>query len=183
MTALWSNLVDTLAQPVEAFRRMREEPMVLWGIVVALVSQYGFALGEEPGRLPASPAGVIAGLLTFGIAYFLIASVIHLVARALGGRGSLSAVMTAFGFASLPLVLNAPVFLLSQLLGTDVLFWLGMSAFSIWSLALDVLALREVYEVSTGKAVGILVLGAVAPVVALVVIAVVVGVFFAALLA
>lgn len=183
MTALWSNLVDTLAEPVQAFRRMREEPMLLWGVVVAFLSQFGLALRGESEQLPASPAGVFAGILGFVIAYFLIVGAMHYVARALGGRGNLPGAITALGFASLPAVLNAPVYLLTRFLGIDGLAGLGVLAFGLWSLVLDVIALREVYEVSTGKAVGILFLTPLAIIVAGVVLTLVFGVLFAALFA
>lgn len=181
MEKLWTNFVDTLGQPVQAFRRMREEPMVAWGIVVAVLSQLGSAVTRE-GTQEALPGGPVAEAVASTLAFLLVVAVVHYVARALGGRASLGAAVTALGFASLPELLNAPVYLLSVTVGAPALAAIGSTAFSVWSFVLDLLALRAVYEVSMGKAIGIVVLAIVAFLAASVLLAVVAGIVAAALL-
>jgi hypothetical protein len=96
--------------------------------------------------------GAFAGL-------FISGSLTHLFVWAFGGRKGYGNTMKAFAYGETPLLLFGWIPFVGMLL------W-------IWALVLNVIGIRQLHEISTGRAVGAVLLG----IVALVVIGVVVGV-------
>ena len=85
-----------------------------------------------------------------------------LVARIFRGQGSFSAVLSTQAFASTPSLLLAPVIALLNLGGAAVALTLlkyviGLM-FSIWTLVLQVIGIRESLALSTGQAVAVLII-------------------------
>src|SRR5690606_9029478 len=78
---------------------------------------------------------------------------IHVLARAVGGKGRFRSLFYAFAAFETPLVILASVFIASGILNFLVLF-LG-----IYSLALGVIATMAVHHLSTGRAILASVLG------------------------
>lgn len=185
MGKLWSYAVDTLVDPVQVFRKVREEPAVVWSIlVVCVVSLASFSIEPPWGAEPfAFTLGRATGQIVAELIYFLIyVALVHGAARLLGARGRFAAIFTAFGFAALPMLVNVPVYLLLESVRAAGAAQIGLYAFVIWSFVLSVLAIREVYEVSTGKAVGVIALAVLGPVAVIVLLMVVLGISLAGLL-
>lgn len=95
--------------------------------------------------------------------WFLLSGVFHLLAEFFGGQGRAIGVFIIAGMASLPLIFLIPVDLLLLLLGLKgftlniILFFSGLIVL-IWRLVLLTLGIREVHNVSTGRAVAVVLL-------------------------
>jgi hypothetical protein len=91
---------------------------------------------------------------------FISGSLIHLVVRAFGGRKGYGNTIKAFAYG------YTPVFLFGWIPFVGMLF-------PLWALVLNIIGIRRLHEISTGRAIGAVLLG----IVALVIIAVLIGVF------
>jgi hypothetical protein len=106
---------------------------------------------------------VIFALLAMGGAFaslFISGSLTHLFVRAFGGRKGYGNTMKAFAYGYTPLLLFGWI----PFVGT--LLW-------IWALVLNIIGIRQLHEISTGRAIGAVLLG----IVALVIIGVLIGLF------
>ena len=129
--------------------------------------------GELPPDMPAglqallaittSPWLAVAGALFFTPIFLTLwTGILMLVARIFRGQGSFSAVLSTQAFASTPSLLLAPVIALLNLGGAAVALTLlkyviGLT-FSIWTLVLQVIGIRESLALSTGQAVAVLII-------------------------
>jgi hypothetical protein len=95
---------------------------------------------------------VLYGLMTLVGAFgglFISGSWAHLFVRAFGGRKGYGNTIKAFAYG------NTPVFLFGWIPAVGGLFW-------IWALVLDIIGIRQLHEISTGRAVGAVLLSVVA---------------------
>jgi len=86
--------------------------------------------------------GAFAGL-------FISGSLTHLFVRAFGGRKGYGNTIKAFAYG------NTPLFLFGWIPFVGMLF-------SLWALVLNIIGIRQLHEISTGRAVGAVLLGIVA---------------------
>ncbi|MBC8520624.1 MAG: YIP1 family protein [Methanomicrobia archaeon] len=178
MTDLLENIFGTLFSPASTFRRMLEErtTVTIAAIIVliagicsgagsilmqnALMSLFAEFPGFEVVQL--SPAAsIILSVVSGFIGWVVIAGILHVVAKILGGKGVFTEMLVLMGFAALPNVFQAPIGLVVILSGglTGAFIALGLSGIlAIWILILDVLAIREAHKFSTGRAIATLVL-------------------------
>ena len=91
---------------------------------------------------------------------FISGSLTHLFVRAFGGRKGYRNTIKAFAYG------NTPLFLFGWIPFVGMLF-------PLWALVLNVIGIRQLHEISTGRAVGAVLLG----IVALVIIAVLIALF------
>jgi hypothetical protein len=91
---------------------------------------------------------------------FITGSWAHLFVRAFGGRKGYGNTIKAFAYG------NTPLFLFGWIPFVGMLLW-------IWALVLNIMGIRQLHDISTGRAVGAVLLS----VVALVVIGVLIGLF------
>jgi hypothetical protein len=140
--------------------------------LVNLTNPAPAGLGADPNALGADvPSGMVAALNFIRSPLFaLVAAVLSpvlllfltgiyfLLGRLFGGTGSFSALFSTLAFASVPNLLFAPLSALLNLgglsLGINLLRILLNFAFSIWVLVLQVLGVRESLHLSTGRAIG-----------------------------
>lgn len=109
-------------------------------------------LGAATPPASAITFGIVLGALVLGpIGLFFKAGALGLSAGFFGGRGDGRRLLPAFALTYAPALLNTPVGLL---VGTslDNLATVLSLAILVWRLVLDVIAIREVYSVSTGRA-------------------------------
>jgi len=178
MTDLLENIFGTLFSPASTFRRMLEErTTVTIAAIIVLIACICSGAGsilmqnavmslfaEFPGFevVPLSPAASIILSVVIGfIGWVVVAGVLHVVAKILGGKGVFTEMLVLMGFATLPNVFQAPIGLVAVLSGglTGAFISLGLSGIlAIWILILDVLAIREAHKFSTGRAIATLVL-------------------------
>jgi len=106
---------------------------------------------------------VIFALLAVGGAFaslFISGSLTHLFVRAFGGRKGYGNTMKAFAYG------NTPLFLFGWIPFVGMLF-------PLWAWILNIIGIRQLHEISTGRAIGAVLLS----IVALVIIGVLIGLF------
>jgi hypothetical protein len=202
MTDLLENISGTLFSPAASFRRMLEErtSVTIAAIIVLIAcicsgvgsiltqSVFMSMFAEFPGFGPAAPgfevvmlspaASIILSVVSGFIGWVVIAGILHVVAKMLGGKGAFTEMLVLMGFAMLPNIFQAPIGLVVILSGGFAGAFIAMGLggiLMIWILILYVLAIREAHKFSTGRAIATLVL----PVVVLIVLVVilVIGIF------
>jgi len=111
---------------------------------------------------------VIFALLAVGGAFaslFISGSLTHLFVRAFGGRKGYANTIKAFAYGNTPVLLFGWIPFVGMLL-------------PIWALVLNIIGIRQLHEISTGRAIGAVLLGIVALVIIAVLIALFVVLFF-----
>lgn len=163
-----------LFDPAATFRRMREAPPL--GLTVGVVTVVNLATALMSvltfRALPGDPSGtgaVLGGLAPFvGLAGFLFwylkwlgyGAVLHLTAQLLHGEGGPKATLVAYGLTGLPSLFMLPVQGLlavlrpGEALETLLIILAGLVVL-IWSVVLLVLALRELHNLTTGRAAAV----------------------------
>ncbi|MCD6456440.1 MAG: YIP1 family protein [Methanophagales archaeon] len=185
MADLLENIFGTLFSPASTFRRMLEErTSVTTAAIVVLIacicsgagsiltqSAFMSMFAEFPGFEPVGPGfeemmfSPIASMtlsVVFGfILWVVIAGILHVVAKVLGGKGAFTETLVLMGFAMLPNIFQAPIGLIAIFSGglTGAFIAMGLGGIlAIWVLILDVLAIREAHKFSMGRAIATLVL-------------------------
>lgn len=94
------------------------------------------------------------GLFFIRLIYlFAITACYNLLGELLGGKGNAIGLLSALCLTSIPEIFSVPLLFLGRLLPLgSTLNTLGNFLLWLWSLVLSILALREVLELSTGKA-------------------------------
>lgn len=175
-------LGDVLQQPTKAFSYLalaRAERIGL-AIVVYVLSQMPFNWFRSPFNIevPSLPARLVGNAMAAIIGFTVGVAIFHLCARILGGRNQYSKLFQAMAMSTLPSLLTAPFLVLDLSLRTPTLWPWASFVGSVWTLILNVIAVREVHGFSTGRALATLLLPLlliVAVTVALVVIAALLG--------
>lgn len=163
--------MGVLTRPTSTIRSICQERPIGFAIVVYLVVNLVVALasiglgdlGFPEGRVEFSSA-ILAGISIFFIIGIPIIGLLtlavftaiwHAVALVLGGKGSYGGLFSGFAFAQLPAIFTAPLAVIGLLPGITgaLLFGLGSIGLGLWSLVLSILAVRENYAVSTGRAI------------------------------
>ena len=175
---IFETLTGMLTRPTSTIRSICQQRPIGWAIVVYLVvcmvsgvSAIGLGFLEGAGLPDFGPfsiavyiPGMLVGTPIIGLLTLVVlAAICHGVASVLGGKGSYSGLFSGFAFAALPGIFSAPLTAISLpfgIIGT-ILYGLGSIGLSLWVVVLDILALRENYVVSTGRAILILLLPAV----------------------
>jgi hypothetical protein len=152
-----------LAAPLNTFHNVEAEALVsalqyfaIWAVIYAILQTIIFyTLGRgvfqtlwdllglsNPALFLFHPAtvGLASVLGAFG-GLFLSGSWAHLFVRAFGGRKGWGNTIKAFAYG------NTPIFLFGWIPFVGALF-------SIWALVLDVIGIRQLHEISTGRAIG-----------------------------
>ena len=187
ITQFAEDVAGSLMTPSQTLREVGERgaivPAVLLVMLIVLVTMAGqmvvtlLELFQVPGfRSPVSPmiAGPTAAvqvtsmlwnLIWVPVFWTIIAGILYLIARALGGNGQFGSLWAATGFALTPQLLIAPFTSVSELMGVVggaaqffgwlVVFPLTVAGF-IWTLVLYAIAIRETMALSTGQAIGTL---------------------------
>ena len=178
MADLLENIFGTLFSPASTFRRMLEErtSVTIAAIVVliacicsgagSILTQSAFMslFAEFPGfeEMMFSPIASMTMSVVGGfILWVVIAGILHVVAKILGGKGAFTEMLVLMGFAMLPNIFQAPIGLIAIFSGglAGALIAIGLGGIlAIWVLILDVLAIREAHKFSTGRAIATLVL-------------------------
>lgn len=188
MQEVWHRLTQVLSEPVEAFRALRERPLILWSLIIVVLSELAMNLlsveVDEAGMLgfaqappesePSALQMIMNPLVTAGV-FWIGTLIVYFVGRMFGGSGSHRGLLSCMGFASLPGILQAPAFLLGRSLGILSVAAIGQIAFAVWMIVLNVLAIRESLEISTARSVGVFLIGGVATVAVVILLAALFG--------
>ncbi|MEA2074848.1 MAG: Yip1 family protein [Euryarchaeota archaeon] len=178
MADLLENISGTFFSPTSTFRRMLEErTSVTTAAIIVLIASICSGAGsiltqsavmslfaEFPGfeeMLLSPTVSVTLSVVGGFISWVVIAGILHIVAKVLGGEGAFTEMLVLMGFAMLPNIFQAPIGLVALLSGglTGAFIAMGLGGIlAIWVLILDVLAIREAHKFSTGRAIATLIL-------------------------
>lgn len=154
-------LYDVLLHPGTAMRTIAAQKMVCEAVVVFSVSLFipawmvylvlkALGLGKMAGIAVAVQS---AGCLVFWI---LGAALFSLCAEFMGGKGTALGLLSSMGFAYLPRIFIAPLFVVAVLATgglAKVFMTLSGVAIFFWVLILDIEALKGAYALSTARAI------------------------------
>ncbi|MBS3899142.1 MAG: YIP1 family protein [Dethiobacter sp.] len=153
-------VVGIISSPVATIREVSKEPSLRLSftafILVMMVVSMTTALTdvELTAQLGGS-AVVFAVLMPFSLLILVVqAGVSFGAARLLGARGSFHNLLSLFALSNLPSLFMAPLALLRFAPGIagSILHGLGSFILSVWVLVLAVIAVRETFQVTTGRA-------------------------------
>ncbi len=164
-------LYGVLARPVDTLSEVaREKPVglafLVYLVVTILVMAANIYGGEGLAPLEelmlevgiAIPLSVLmgGGLLLALVSIFVIAGLLHLLARLFGGKGGYWNFFSAYAFADFPMIITVPFTLIAVFAGVIGSILDGVITFgaSIWTIVLQVIALRESYGLSTWASIG-----------------------------
>ena len=187
--SFWRKLKGFLGAPVDTFNAVGPETLgsalkffAIWAVVYAVLQTIFFyvlgmgifqALWEWLGLGPVvvydfNPVafGLVSLVGAFG-GLFIIGSWAHIFVRAFGGRKGYKNTIKAFAYG------NTPALMLGWI---PYVGWL----FSIWALVLDIIGVRQLHQISTGRAVGAVLVSI--AVLAVIVVLIVLGVVLTAVL-
>jgi hypothetical protein len=214
---LWADLVDLVRRPFTALRlidarRRLAQGLIALGVSVTLPATVSELAALGPFRPPANLGSLpsltaqgadiyarwvyqqrfvlpIYGIAVSAVLWLAAAGLIHVIARALGGRGDFAGLVKLVGYAALVGLVALPVALADALLklqgnaraelSVGQLAGLASLAIFLWQNVLLVLAARDHYGISTERAVASVIgpIGAVAVlVVALIILAIVLAI-------
>lgn len=173
---LVENAVRVVTSPVDTLRRLTHHPRTAWAVVVvAIIGALGFvsgAAGMDTSAAPGDPfapgpdlgalrgamivGGLILGPIVAVLSIVVWTAILHGMARLFKGTGTFAGTFSGVSFAYVPSVLSVPFQLLPLvrgLAGSLLASAVGFAVF-VWVLVLDVIAVRECHHLSTGRAVG-----------------------------
>ncbi len=173
--SFWDDFYDVLFKPVEGLKRIAIKANIWSGLLVYLgvtvIANLSTVRGFSPAQISemsrgtgipvaffeaiarAEPLLSLVLVLSFGPLIFLVrASFLSLAAHLLGKKGDVRSLGAALGYAQLPTVLIAPFSFLNRIIPLEIMGIVSISTF-IWVFALRVLAVRSVFNLSTGRAI------------------------------
>jgi hypothetical protein len=160
-------LIGVLARPISTIRSVCEQRPIGWAIIVYLVVSVVTTVAwirpemlAELGLPQVGMPAILVGIsITNIVTLVIFTAIAHLVASLLGGKGNYWGLFSGFGFAALPYIFAAPLAVIGLLTMVGALIsGLGSFGIMVWSIVLTILAVRENYLVSTGRAILILLL-------------------------
>jgi len=153
-------LYDVLFQPGMGMRNVAEQKNVGQALIVFSLSVLLPIMALYFGLKSTGMSAMINVMIVFKILGSIVlwimgAAIWHLIAEFLGGMGTVVGLFTALGFAHAPRIFIVPLWALIALMPASskpVLMTVSVLLIMLWSLSLDVVAIKEVYLVSTSKA-------------------------------
>ncbi len=161
------NVVDitygVLFQPASTVPRIAAGPRMGLGVLFFVVVTGLVALMNgiaAPATLPPEiPAGgflvpfvVIVSLLMGFVGWVVGVAVLHLLAEFLGGSGRVRDLFATWGYIQLPRLFTVPAALLGTAVSPFVQGTISL-LIALWVFYLEVIAVRSIYRLSTGRAV------------------------------
>ncbi|MCL0060209.1 YIP1 family protein [Dehalococcoidia bacterium] len=155
-------LGGVLARPISTIRSICEQRPIGWAIIVVLVVSLVSAVAWiKPGDLEGMglpdlgmPAILVGSSIVNMVTLVIFTAIYHIAASVLGGRGTYGGLFCGSAFAGLPRIFTAPLAAIGLLpIVGGLLSGLGTFGVGLWPLVLNILAVRENYLVSTGRAI------------------------------
>ncbi len=149
-----------LVKPSMGIKRLIEKPSIFWSIMVVIFTSLSITVDYTliSGGVKDNIVGTI---LSFGLMFNLIgtfcywvilAAIVHLFAEWLGGEGKVKILFVGLGFAYLPQIFTTPVALIAVMGGgiieQIVIYMFLKSILWIWTLSLQIILIKMVYNLS-----------------------------------
>jgi hypothetical protein len=179
-----------LTDPAKTFNAVKQESLgeaikyyaiiaAVYSAILALMFAFmGAFLGSmmgfgNAGRMIGAGAGIgtaiiffIVFLLSAIIGAFIAGAILHIFVYIVGGRKGIAQTIKALMYGSTPTLLFGWIPFIGLLAG-------------IWSLILEIIGIKELHELTTGKAI----MAVLIPIILLIILAIIIAVLFAALFA
>jgi hypothetical protein len=164
MGELLENIYDVIFTPATAMRQIASRKPVGQAFCVFFLSVFIPAVllyytlktaGFVKFLMPLILLQTVGGFLL----WFGSTALLHLISEFFGGRGSAISFFAARGFSHIPRVFIVPLWVFAMLLpstASSAMFALAWLMIAIWTLVLDIVAIKETYGLSGAKAVLIL---------------------------
>ena len=165
MGSLFENLYDVLFQPKVGMKNISEEKHVGQAVSVFFCSMLipiwalSFSFKDVGSSMMIPMMAFIKVIASLGI-WVMGVAVWHLVAEFFGGRGTAVGLFVSFGFAHIPRIFMIPLWALACVMpgnGKTAVLAISVLLLVFWSLYLDVIAIREVHQLSTAKSILVLI--------------------------
>lgn len=164
MGSFMETLYDVLFRPAAAMRQIAGQKLVgqamaaffLSVLIPAGAAYFAFRSGTMASFMTVFLVGQTLGSL---FVWFFGSAVLSLIAEFFGGRGTALGLFAAMGFTHVPRIFAVPFLVLAMLLpapGAAIVAAATSLAVVFWTLVLDVLAVKETYEITSAKAVLVL---------------------------
>ena len=161
MGSLSEILYDILFQPAIGMKNIAQQKNVWQALVVFLLSILLPIWALHLGLKATEMSTMIQVMFVFKVLGSIVIWIIgtatwHLIAEFYGGQGTAVGLFAALGFASAPRMFIVPLWALINLMPASsktVLMTIAMMLVMLWSLSLDVVAIKEVHQLSAPKAV------------------------------
>jgi len=146
---------------VRAASEKRSIALVLWIILFfsASVSVADLLIFSSPGLTFSLISLTWGGIFYFFFALiglFLLSCILHFIAEGLSGEGKVLNFFVALGCSLLPGILTAPLSLILSAIGSlslkTALYLISKMIIFYWVATLQILAIKEVYHLSSGRA-------------------------------
>lgn len=162
-----------VASPVQTLREIVARRPVGAGLLVMVVvaaitgaasgGSFGETFSGQPNFLNII-AGALLGIFLTVPFLAISALVVHVVSRLFGGKGSYAGLFAAFGFTSLLNIFSLPFVVLDiiDIRALSAFALIGQVGLFVWGVVLTAIAIRENYAVTTGVAIGVLLVALIA---------------------
>jgi hypothetical protein len=153
---MFSDIVEKvkgfLSDPVETFRHLRDDDLstaikyyiillVFYSVISGIIAMFGFHAFSAATSLPAMGIYSIVFFFIAGLLGIFISGIIlHIFVYIVGGRRGLDQTLKTVLYASTPGLLLGWIPIIGIFVG-------------IWGLVLEILGIRELHEISTGRAI------------------------------
>ena len=157
-------LYDVVFSPAKAMRDIAEGKKIRQAVFVFCLSLFlpAFAFHEfvSMNKAASVPVSLLLPVLGGFLLWFACSAVLALTAELLGGKGTATGLFTALGFIHIPKLFAIPLWLFSYGFPSIRPLFLGLGCFSlfIWTIYLEIAAIKGAYQVSAAKALLILLL-------------------------
>jgi len=163
--SLFEMLYDILFQPTIGMKKIAEQKNVGQALVVFLLSMlipiwalyFGIQTTEMSTMIHMM---IVLKILGSMLMWIVGAGIWHLIAEFFGGRGTAVGLFAALGFAHAPRIFIVPLWALIAVMPASsktLLMTIAVLTIMLWSLSLDIVAIKEVHQLSTSKAVLVIV--------------------------
>lgn len=165
MGSLFEILYDILFQPAIGMKIIAEQKNVGQAVVVFTLSVMMPIGALCFGLMTTGMSTMVNMMIIFKILGSLViwiigAAIWHLVAEFFGGKGTAVGLLAALGFAHAPRIFIVPLWALIAVMppsNKTLLMTMSVLVVMLWSLFLDLVAIKEIHQLSMSKAVLVLV--------------------------
>ena len=158
---MWDILYDLLFEPHSAMGKIAIQRNAGQALIVALFSillpivAVGFGM-KHTGMWTMIYVMIGIKIVASILVWIIGAAIWHLIAEFFGGRGTAVGLFSALGFAHLPRVFIVPLWAFISVMpenSKNILMVIAVLMILFWSVMLDVVAIKEVHQLTTAKAV------------------------------
>ena len=157
-------LYDVLFHPVAAMRKIAAEAKIGQAAAAfflsVLIPAWAMYFGLKSAAITAwGNIFILLEVVGSLLIWWFSAAFFHLIAELLGGQGKAKGLLSCMGFGYIPRIFIVPFWVMASLMpeGARTIFLgLSMLLVSVWTLVLQVIAIREAHQLTNAKSIIVL---------------------------